>query len=168
MYLELPVSFPGERGRVVRAAGYNRSYPNNVRPTQGNFTRGPAEQVALEEELYQNIFKSYGESVILDEAIVFSEYASRQIDDFISGIKGNPGAVSGSFWRMLYFSSVVITTVGFGDILPLSRLARGLVAAEALLGIMVGGFFLNAVAHRAANVRKSRSPTSSGPSEDPH
>jgi hypothetical protein len=150
MYLEIPVSFAGERGRVVRASGYNRSYPNNVRPTQGTFTKGPDERVATEKELYGTIFMSYGESIVLDEVIVLSEYASRQIDDFLSGIKGNPGAESGSLGRMFYFSSIVITTVGFGDILPLSPLARGLVAAEALLGIIVGGFFLNAVAHRAA------------------
>jgi hypothetical protein len=141
LYLELPVSFPGERGRVVRTPGYNRSWPNNVRPTQATFTRGPKERIAIEEDLYQTIFKSYGEGTLVDEVIVLSEGASQQIDDFLSGRKGNAGEVSGSFGRMLYFSSIVITTVGFGDILPLSPFARGLVAAEALLGIIVGGFF---------------------------
>jgi hypothetical protein len=57
LYVELHVSFPGERGRVVRASGYNRSYPNNVRSTQASFEVGPDDRVAVEKELYHVIFK---------------------------------------------------------------------------------------------------------------
>ena len=91
--------------------------------------------------------------MILDDTIVFSELASKEVDNFLSGVKGNANSVSGSLGRMFYFSAIVITTVGFGDILPLTPLARALVAAEALLGIIMAGFFLNAIAHRAAGNR---------------
>jgi hypothetical protein len=153
LYVELHVAFPGARGRVVRAPGYNRSYPNNVRSTQASFEVGPDDRVAVEKDLYHTIFRSYGETVILDDTIVFSELASKEVDNFLSGVKGNANSVSGSLGRMFYFSAIVITTVGFGDILPLTPLARALVAAEALLGIIMAGFFLNAIAHRAAGNR---------------
>jgi hypothetical protein len=148
--VELPVSFPGDRGRIVRQPGYNRSYANNVRPTRITISRGPAERMALEEAVYGEIFKSYGEDIVMDEAIVLSELESKNIDKFLSGIRGNAAAISGTCLRMLYFSAVVITTVGFGDIVPMTARMRGLVAAEAIFGIILAGLFLNAVAHRAS------------------
>ena len=50
---------------------------------------------------------------------------------------------------MLYFSATTITTVGFGDILPLSATARALAGLEAIAGWLVAGLFLNAIAWRA-------------------
>ena len=156
-YVEIPVSLSGERGRVVRTPGYNRSYPNNIRPTEAKLVPGPAKIVALEQEVYRQIFKSYGESLVLDDMLVLSRLDNKRIDHFIAGFEGNAANVAGSCSRMLYFSAIVITTVGFGDIVPITPFARGLVATEAVLGIILAGFFLNAVAHRA----------SKGPSDRP-
>jgi hypothetical protein len=64
--------------------------------------------------------------------------------------KGNPISVSKAFFRMLYFSAIVLTTVGFGDIVPMTLLARSFVAIQAIFGIMLAGLFLNAIAHRAS------------------
>jgi hypothetical protein len=50
---------------------------------------------------------------------------------------------------MMYFSAVVITTLGLGDIIPMTTLARTLVAVETVTGIVLAGFFLNALAYRA-------------------
>lgn len=48
-----------------------------------------------------------------------------------------------------YFSVVTITSLGFGDIYPAAGTAgRYLVAAEAILGILIIGFFLNDIAMR--------------------
>ncbi|TBZ35965.1 two pore domain potassium channel family protein [Rhizobium leguminosarum bv. viciae] len=47
---------------------------------------------------------------------------------------------------MTYVSAVVITTLGLGDIVPISPMARTLVAAEAVIGILLAGLFLNALA----------------------
>jgi hypothetical protein len=47
---------------------------------------------------------------------------------------------------MAYLSAVTVTTLGFGDVTPVSSLARALVAAEAVLGIVLIGLFVNAVA----------------------
>ncbi len=45
-----------------------------------------------------------------------------------------------------YFSIVTIATVGYGDILPVSGLARLLVSIEILSGVTYGIFFLSVIA----------------------
>jgi len=57
--------------------------------------------------------------------------------------EGFPGQ---SFVRFFYFSAVTITTLGYGDIVPMTDRARLLVAIEAILGIVLAGLFLNSVA----------------------
>lgn len=53
------------------------------------------------------------------------------------------------FCDAFYFSVVTITSLGFGDIYPATGTAgRYLVAAEAILGILIIGFFLNDIAMR--------------------
>lgn len=54
-----------------------------------------------------------------------------------------------SYWRMLYFSGVTITTLGYGDIVPITTRSRLFVSLEAILGIITVGLFLNALAHEA-------------------
>ena len=53
-----------------------------------------------------------------------------------------------TYFRMLYFSTVTITTLGYGDILPISNLARIMVSIESIVGIVVIGLFLNAVGRK--------------------
>ncbi len=55
---------------------------------------------------------------------------------------------SDPFWRMMYFSVVTSTTLGYGDIVPVTDFARGLVSAQCILSVFIIGFFLNAVARR--------------------
>jgi hypothetical protein len=65
--------------------------------------------------------------------------------------KGLPSATNfHNFRRMLYFSATTVTTVGFGDITPISDRARAWTAAEAVSGIVVIGLFLNSLATRIA------------------
>ncbi|MBR5747511.1 MAG: two pore domain potassium channel family protein [Prevotella sp.] len=53
------------------------------------------------------------------------------------------------FGDAFYFSVVTITSLGFGDIYPVAGTAgRFLVATEAILGILIIGFFLNDIAIR--------------------
>jgi hypothetical protein len=89
-------------------------------------------------------------------SIEVTSQEDEQISRLLRGLNGDSSSVSGSFLRMLYFSSIVITTVGFGDIVPLTPLARFLVAAEAICGVICAGLFLNAIAWRAANGRQHR------------
>jgi len=48
----------------------------------------------------------------------------------------------GNFGRMLYFSATTITTVGYGDVVPLSGIARFLAALEATVGVVLLGLFV--------------------------
>lgn len=46
-------------------------------------------------------------------------------------------------WNFLYFSSVTITTLGYGDILPNSTVVRILVMFETILGVVIIGMFVS-------------------------
>jgi voltage-gated potassium channel Kch len=46
---------------------------------------------------------------------------------------------------MLYLSAVTITTVGYGDIVPITTAARVFVGFEAVLGVVLAGLFLAAL-----------------------
>lgn len=63
-------------------------------------------------------------------------------------LEGETTAAPDHFFRMLYFSASTITTLGIGDIQPVSTLARVLVTVEAVLGLIFVGLFLNALAGR--------------------
>jgi hypothetical protein len=75
-----------------------------------------------------------------------SEATYQRLEDFFLAVDGDPSFASDHLSRMLYLSAVTITTLGFGDITPVSEEARFLVAAEAVLGIVVIGAFLSLLA----------------------
>lgn len=75
---------------------------------------------------------------------------NKRIIDLEKAIQGFPSSIKGTFWRMLYFSAVTVTTVGYGDILPLTTRSRIFVTCEAVLGIVLIGLFLNAIANDRA------------------
>lgn len=47
-----------------------------------------------------------------------------------------------------YFSAVTITTLGYGDVLPVGSFTQVLVAIESIFGITLIGLFLNALSHK--------------------
>jgi len=62
--------------------------------------------------------------------------------------QGIVGGLPDQYWRMLYFSAVTETTLGFGDITPVSTMARNIVTAQAVIGVVAIGLFLNALTRR--------------------
>jgi hypothetical protein len=68
-----------------------------------------------------------------------------RMDALDSAQRGFPRHLSGIFWRMLYFSAVTITTVGYGDIVPLTGTTRALVGFEATVGIVLLGIFVSSL-----------------------
>ena len=52
----------------------------------------------------------------------------------------------------IYFSTITITTLGYGDIYPVHYIAKFVVILESLLGIFAIGLFLNAVALRKSKI----------------
>jgi hypothetical protein len=87
---------------------------------------------------------------ILAPALALNWQEESHLQRYLRGIKGDASSVSGHFSRMIYLSAVVITTLGLGDIIPITGRARVLVAAEAVTGIAFAGLFLNALAYRAS------------------
>jgi Ion channel len=82
--------------------------------------------------------------------LAFDADQAARFDSVLRGYRGDALAVSGQLGRMCYLSAVVITTLGLGEIVPITPPARALVAAEAVLGIVFAGLFLNALAYRAS------------------
>ena len=70
---------------------------------------------------------------------------SKKILAFAEGIQGRPAKLPGKFVRMLYFSAVTITTLGYGDIVPLTTRARILIIAESISGVILIGLFLHSL-----------------------
>lgn len=67
----------------------------------------------------------------------------RKINSFVYGVNGY--SFNEDFWSLFYFSTVTITTLGFGDIVPITRSSRLLVSSESILGVIFIGLFLNAL-----------------------
>lgn len=65
-----------------------------------------------------------------------------------------------SYWNFLYFSIVSITTLGFGDIYPITTCSRIVVSLESILGVLFIGLFLNSLsseqAQKVASFEKKR------------
>jgi hypothetical protein len=80
----------------------------------------------------------------------------RRFHDYVWARRGVTGGVERQFERMLYFSIVVMTTLGLGDIVPMTARARLLVGLQAISGVVFAGLFLNAVANRRAWQREER------------
>lgn len=69
--------------------------------------------------------------------------------DLNEALNGNALGNYGRLSRALYLSTAVLTTLGFGDIVPVSDQARWWVMLQAVLGIVVAGLFLNALAAKS-------------------
>lgn len=69
---------------------------------------------------------------------------------YVRAAVGFPADRWDNWWRLLYTSAVTITTLGFGDVVPLSGPARGLVGSEAVVGVVLLGMYFNALARSVA------------------
>jgi hypothetical protein len=80
--------------------------------------------------------------------LYLSEDQFIQLDHFYASVQGDPQYASALFLRMVYFSTTVETTLGFGDITPISEEARIGVTMQAIAGLVFVGLFLNAIWRR--------------------
>jgi Ion channel len=107
---------------------------------------------ASNRKLFEMIFApSKTQSGVLAPVLVLNNSEDSELRNYLQGIRGDASSFSGQFWRMTYFSAVVITTLGLGDIVPITWQSRMLVALEAVAGIILAGLFLNALAYRVSN-----------------
>ena len=87
-------------------------------------------------------------------SLIFTPEEDRLLEDYASGLSGDPSRVSGWFWRLLYFSATTVTTVGFGDIVPLTLPARLLAGAEPVIGWLFAAFLIDSVTRRRPRSRR--------------
>ena len=108
----------------------------------------PMEIEGLKPPPLSALFPYHPEGVAPDLVVIaMPRSLSKKFVDFARATRGFPSGVRGGYPRMLYLSTVTITTLGYGDIVPLTPLARFLVALEATLGVVLVGLFLNALTH---------------------
>lgn len=77
-----------------------------------------------------------------------------KIDAYRQSIKGIPTSYNErGFLRYLYFSGVTITTLGYGDIVPITNSMRFLVTVESVLGILLLAVFVSMELSRISSNR---------------
>ena len=69
--------------------------------------------------------------------VLYTSLDDELISEILSFTRAETHLKDGHFLRMLYFSSVTATTLGYGDIIPLTTAARLSIAIQS-----VGGLFL--------------------------
>ena len=67
---------------------------------------------------------------------------------YLPDVTLNTGNHEKGFISSLYFSVITITTLGYGDILPIGKTSQLLTASESILGIIFIGLFLNSLSHQ--------------------
>lgn len=88
--------------------------------------------------------ESYGR---IEGILFLPDSLQSNLNKFISIKGGTPVSLEGSSpIRFYYLSAVTITTLGYGDIVPVTDLARFYLATEAIFGVIIFGLFLNAIA----------------------
>ena len=94
---------------------------------------------------YNQLFKHEG---FLSPVIKIDEGVEKEIHDFLLASKGFSNDINNHFLSMLYLSAVTITTIGYGDIVPITLITRMLITIEALIGMTLMGIFLNNITYR--------------------
>lgn len=97
------------------------------------------------------------------DALIVSEYSEQLFNNLTKSSTGSPTELEGDFARMLYLSATTLTTLGLGDITPITNRARLVVTLECILGIILMGMFLNAIANEKTKGEKTVSTTSKSP-----
>jgi len=80
----------------------------------------------------------------------FEENIYQYSEKYYEIINGFPDKATGSFARLLYFSAITQSTLGYGDIVPISDVARFWVSIQSVAGIILIGLFLNNIANKAS------------------
>jgi len=90
--------------------------------------------------LKERLFFGYGSPTILLNNCFEDELAK-----FLKESNGFTSNASDNFMRMFYLSAMTITTIGYGDIVPMTPCARISVTAEGIFGVFLIGLFLNSL-----------------------
>ncbi len=75
------------------------------------------------------------------------------------GVRGFPEGVQGHWIRMFYLSAGISTSNVFGDIAPLTTMARGVVALQTFISLILISLFLATLADHIAHYRNTENST---------
>jgi hypothetical protein len=92
---------------------------------------------------YNKIFSNEVENFI-----PVSDYIDTRLIDIGKAYNGFPKKLSGQFFRMLYLSFGIATTMTMGDILPITNLARILIMLQNIITLIFLGFLIDAIIDR--------------------
>ena len=94
---------------------------------------------SLRRRLFDQVYSPTFPTVMLNNCF------ENELAKFLKELNGFTSNASDNLLRMLYLSAVTITTIGYGDIVPISPHARALVTGEAIVGAILIGLFLNSL-----------------------
>lgn len=140
---ELKVEVSGIPNRIVLALPHNRP-------------RSPYDaQNQIQEGAFVGIFETSSDDVTANDARFVAHVRVRpelydKIRRYADASAGHPPPASFGFVRYLYLSAVTLTTLGFGDMVPLTDRARILITVESIYGVVMAGLFLNAIALKSS------------------
>jgi hypothetical protein len=141
-------------GRQVKEVRYNLAYATNG-GTQVSYLK-PHTFPAVSVVFPAGCPPAPSPSSFSDEGYIFLPSSlNTKLFHFFAAEMGDPWYES-HVLRMLYLSATTITTLGLGDITPVSDFARILIGLEAILGVITIGLFLNAVAQGGSRRNSSR------------
>lgn len=153
------------KGRQGASAGEDQFFvpltlPFTWAPVSANFADGFDHEIVIDSLSTDGrsllpLFKCQ-QSVGWNGCLRVSQATHRAIVGFRDALRGFPERTRGHFLRMVYFSAVTISTLGYGDIVPLTWRSRLAVTFEAFLGPLLAGLFLNSLVAEANRDSKSR------------
>lgn len=107
----------------------------------------------LEKINISKIFRVQCLDEVFDDGIIVDEKLNEDFNEYLINNDGNPSLnkktflyyIRYNFFRMLYLSMVTITTLGFGDIVPLTNTTRILIGIESTVGVIILGWFADKI-----------------------
>ena len=88
-------------------------------------------------------FDVKGDPDFVEGELTVPRTLTASLSAYHAALRGEAVGTAGRLIRFFYLSVATATTLGFGDIVPLTDRARLLVAVESILGIGLAGLFLN-------------------------
>jgi hypothetical protein len=140
---------------------YSTLSPGNETPNENKFITiegipdvpdllGPKDRQEISRYLFPYGYITTGSDVVI---MHISDELNNKLVSYTNAVQGFPSEMRGSFVRMFYLSAVTITTLGYGDIVPITTTSRLIISAESILGIVIIGLFLNALGYQARDAQ---------------
>lgn len=154
-YSDIYHSGPG-RGQpiIYRYIFFIPETPLNIKPN----VEGETREVGIQSNGDNPIKQEYVLPKKKGDLYSYIPLSRNSLDRIKTLYEYNRGIVKkNSFLRMLYFSAVTISTIGYGDIMPIDDTLRMIVSFEAILGIIFIGLFINALGNKYRFIQSDHS-----------